>query len=146
MSDFTFTDTGPDTEEIWKCTSCGWISTKKHFRDGPRCSRCDATATKIREQAAQTGMSSHKYRLILEELEEKTSGVGPSTTNSIHEHFEDGDTFIDAAQLAYNNGSVSPLTEVDGVGESTAESIALAIADRRNWENGLLESDFDLAI
>jgi hypothetical protein len=144
MADFTFSKTGPDTDEIWKCVSCGWISTKKHFRDGPSCSYCYSSAEQIGKQESRTGMPAYRYRQLLERLEETTAGVGPSTTDSIQDYFEEGDQFIDAAQSAYENGDLDTLTDVDGVGDSTAESIALAIADRRNWENGLLESDFDL--
>ena len=146
---FTITDSdGNITREIWSCTECVWLSTKRHCQsteDGPACVLCRAPCEKIDTQTETTGMPAYEYQELLTYLEDEVSGVGAGTVSSIQEHFEDGDAFLTAANNAYDNRAYEELSCVDGVGESTAEAIALGIADRKGWEDGLAESKFALS-
>jgi Holliday junction resolvasome RuvABC DNA-binding subunit len=103
---------------------------------------CRSAATKVDELEESDEMSSFQYRQLLNYLSDNVSGVGDSTVTAIEESFEDGDSFLDAAERAYRDRAWSELTQVSGVGESTAEKIALGIADRNGWENGAAESSF----
>lgn len=145
---FTITDSdGNITKEVWTCTECTYLSTKRHFRsgeDGPNCVMCNAPAKKQRTISKQAGMSAFKYRMLLDYLEDEVTGVGSGTVSSIESHFESGDDFIDAAEAAYQDREWDALSCVDGVGKSTAESIALGLAEREGWEDGKAEMKFNL--
>jgi len=141
---FSFSSDEPVTKEVWSCTECIYCSTAAHFREGMRCPLCDSEAQKIGEQEEQTGMPSYKWQSILTYLEEEVDGVGAGTVSSIKEHF-DGEDFITATKKVYDKRALDELTCVDGVGDSTAERIALGMAEKRQWEDGLLESKFALS-
>lgn len=142
---FTFTDDKPDEQEIWRCTECGWLSTKRHFRDGPSCSLCHSRAEKIGTQTNSNEMPTFKYQQMLTYLKEEVSGVGAGTAASIEDTFDNGDDFLDVVKDAYDEQAYGPLTEVSGIGDSTARRIALGMADERGWEGGLAESKFSIA-
>jgi|APHM01.1.fsa_nt_gi hypothetical protein len=135
-------------QKIYTCTECNYCSTKQHFKSDtnePHCILCEARAEQIDTIEPTTGMSAFKYQELLEYLAEEVGGVGTGTKLSIENHFEDGDDFLNAADAAYQEQEYENLTEVDGVGESTAESIALGIAEKEGWSGGKAEMTFDLA-
>jgi Holliday junction resolvasome RuvABC DNA-binding subunit len=105
---------------------------------------CNSTAKKQRTISKQAGMSDFKYRMVLDYLEDEVTGVGSGTVSSIESHFESGDEFMDAAEVAYQNRDWDALTAVKGVGEGTAEKIALGLAEREGWEDGKAEMKFEL--
>jgi hypothetical protein len=142
---FTFVDDEPDEEEIWRCTECGWLSTKRHFRDGPRCSLCHSRAEQIGVQENSNEMPAFQYQQILTYLDDEVSGVGSATIDNIKDAFENGDDFLDVVRDAYDEQAYEPLTDISGIGESTARKIALGMADERGWEDGLAESKFKVA-
>jgi Holliday junction resolvasome RuvABC DNA-binding subunit len=106
---------------------------------------CNAPAQPIDEIEQSTGMSSFKYRELLDYLEEDVQGVGTGTTLSLDNYFENGDDFLDAAEAAYQERAYDCLTAVDGVGEATAESIALGLAEKEGWSGGKAEMKFTLS-
>jgi len=138
---FTITDSdGNVTEEVWSCTECIWLSTKRHCKstdDGPACVLCGSPCKKSKTITKSTGMSDFKYRELLSRLEEDADGVGAGTVSNIEEHFE-GDEFLDAAEDAYQNVNLSALQDVSGVGEASAKQIAITVADEEGWEDGAL--------
>lgn len=145
MSDnvsFTFTnDEGNVVQEVWTCTECTYISLKKHFRSSesnPACPMCRSPATKERMVEQSAGMSDFKYRQLRQQLNEAADGVGSATIANIEQHFEDGDDFLDATERAYRKMEYDGLMAVDGVGQSSAKSIALTIAAHEGWENGAI--------
>lgn len=133
---FTFLDNKSGEEEIWRCTECSWLSTKRHFHDGPRCHFCNSEAEQIGTQTNSNEMPAYQYQQILTYLEDEVSGVGAGTVSSIKDSFENGNDFIDACKNVYKNRVYAELTDVSGIGKSTAKSIALGMAEKRNWENG----------
>lgn len=138
---FELTDgDGNTVKQIYSCTECTYVSTKRHFRttdDGVECILCSSPAEKSSSIQTNTGMSSFEYRRMLGWLQENRAGIGPSTIESIEEEFPDGDDFLDAAEDAYRNMNLDALTEVDGIGEGYARGkIALGIAEYRGWEDG----------
>jgi len=139
---FTITDSdGNVTEEVWSCTECIWLSTKRHCKstdDGPACVLCGSPCKKSKTITKSTGMSDFKYRELLSHLEEDADGVGAATVENIQEYFEEGDDFLDAAEAAHQEMELGELQSVDGVGEASAKSIALTIADEEGWENGAI--------
>lgn len=137
---FEFSDGESTVRQIYSCTECIYVSTARHFDDGD-CPLCGSPARKSGMQRSQSGVSAMKYRMLLDHIEEHASGVGAATVSNIEEAF-DGDEFLDVAEDAYQNADYDALTDVSGVGESTAESIALAVADEEGWEGGLAESRF----
>lgn len=145
---FTFNDgDGNIVKEVWSCTECIYCSTKNHFgsnEDGPVCPLCRAPAEKNRTIQKSTGMSDFKYRQIQDYLVEDVSGVGTGTVESLVEHFEDGDDFLNAARAAYDDRAWDRLACVSGVGESTAKNIALGMAESEGWSGGKAEQRFDL--
>jgi len=136
------------TEDIYSCTSCSYCSTKRHFvssEEQLRCILCKSPVEQIDTIEPSTGMSAFKYRQLLDYLEEEVSGVGTGTKLSLDNHFDDGDDFLDAAEAAYQERAYERLTAVDGVGESTAESIALGLAEKEGWSGGKAEMKFALS-
>jgi ERCC4-type nuclease len=87
-------------------------------------------------------MSALQYRQILEYLSENTSGVGDATIENIREHFESGDSFLSTVKTAYDDANYETITDVSGIGEATAENIALGIAEQQDWEDGMAENTF----
>jgi NAD-dependent DNA ligase len=83
-------------------------------------------------------MSDFKYRGLLTSLEEEADGVGSATIANIEQHFEEGDDFLDAAEAAYQEMEYDDLLAIDGVGEASAKSIALTMADKEGWEDGAI--------
>ena len=142
---FTFLNNEPDEEEIWRCTECGWLCTKRHFRDGPRCSFCNSEAEQIGVQENSNEMPAFQYQQILTYLDDEVSGVGSATIDNIKDKFENGDDFLNVVRDAYDEQAYGPLTDISGIGESTARKIALGMADERGWEDGLAESKFTIA-
>ena len=138
MSSFSFSSDEPIIREVWSCTECIYCSTKKHFSDGPSCPLCFSDATKIEEQEQTLGMSEFEYRKILTIIEEEASGVGAATVTNIENHFENGDDFVDAAEVAYKQLALDDLQSVKGVGKSSAKEIALTVADDQGWEDGAI--------
>jgi hypothetical protein len=124
------------TQDVLMCEECHWCQTKKHFADGPSCTMCGGSGEKIDEVQPTVGMTDFKYRELLAALEEDADGVGAGTVENIEQHFEEGDDFLDAAEAAYMEVELSGLTDVDGVGNSSAKQIALTIADREDWDEG----------
>jgi len=139
---FTFLDDGE--EEIWQCTECSWTCTKRHFRQGSRCSLCHGKAEKIGVQESSNEMPAFQYQQILSHLDENVAGVGSVTIDNIKDAFENGDDFLDVVRDAYETQAYEPLTDISGIGESTARKIALGMADERGWEDGLAESKFKI--
>jgi ERCC4-type nuclease len=140
---FTLTDgNGTKIEQKYSCTDCSYISTKKHFLDGPSCPLCYSAAEKIGQHKKREGMSALQYRQILEYLSENTSGVGDATIENIREHFESGDSFLSTVKTAYDDANYETITDVSGIGEATAENIALGIAEQQDWEDGMAENTF----
>ena len=139
---FTISDSdGNISQEVWSCTECIWLSTKKHTRktsEGPACVLCFALCEKVRTITKSTGMSDFKYRQLLERIGEDADGVGAATVTNIESHFEEGDDLLDAAEKAYQEMDMSALEAVDGVGRASATQIAITIADEEGWENGSL--------
>jgi len=136
------------TTTVWSCTECCYCSTKRHFAksdDTVLCILCNAPAQPIEEIEQSTGMSSFKYRQLLDYLEEEVQGVGTGTKLSLDNHFENGDDFLDAAEAAYRERAYERLTAVDGVGEATAERIALGLAEKEGWSGGKAEMKFTLS-
>lgn len=142
---FTFLDNEPDEQEIWRCLDCGWLCTKRHFRDGPTCSLCNGDAEQIGTQTNSNEMATFKYQQLLTYLSEDVDGVGATTIDNIKDAFESGDEFLDACRAAYDEQAYDELTHIGGIGESTARTIALGIADEEEWEDGLAESKFSIA-
>jgi len=136
------------TTTVWSCTECGYCSTKRHFAesdDTVLCILCNSSAQPIDEIEQSTGMSSFKYRQLLDYLEDEVRGVGTGTKLSLDNHFENGDDFLDAAEAAYQERAYERLTVVDGVGEATAERIVLGLAEKEGWSGGKAEMTFDLS-
>lgn len=125
-------------EEIYSCTECMYVSTKKHFPESMECPLCFNNSEKINEIEETVGMADFKYRKLLDKLEEDAAGVGSSTVESIENHFDDGDDFLDAAEQAYKELELSALTEVSGVGESSGKEIGLTMAEEEGWEEGAI--------
>jgi hypothetical protein len=84
------------------------------------------------------------YRGLLDYIRENADGVGNATIENIEDFFDDGDAFIDAVEQAYRNRNWEELTCVKGIGRASAEKIALAIAEKRKWEDGAAEMAFDI--
>lgn len=126
------------TETIYSCEDCGWCQTEKHFGEGQTCLMCGGDGQKIREIQPSVGMSDFKYRELLAALNENADGVGDTTVENIEQHFEEGDDFLDAAEAAHQERELGELQSVDGVGEASAKSIALTIADSEGWEDGAI--------
>ncbi len=126
------------TEEVWSCTECSWCCTKKHFTDDSTCVFCGGDGEKISEIQPSVGMSDFKYRQLLTQLNEAADGVGDTTVENIEQHFEEGDDFLDAAEIAYQEMEYDDLLAVNGVGEASAKSIALTIADHEDWDDGAI--------
>ena len=127
--------------KVYSCTECGWCQTEKHFvssSDDLQCGLCGGPAEKIEEIQPSTGMSSFKYRELLERLKEDAAGVGGATVANIEQHFEEGEDFRDAAEAGYQEMKFDDLKAVDGVGHASAKEIALTIADEEGWENGAI--------
>lgn len=125
-------------KEVYACKNCGWCQIEKHFGDDTTCLMCGGDGHKVQEIQPSTGMSSFKYRQLLERLEEDAAGVGAATVENIEQHFEEGDDFLDAAEVAHQEMEYDDLLAVDGVGEASAKEIALTIADEEEWENGAI--------
>jgi hypothetical protein len=128
-------------QTVYSCDSCGWCQIEKHFAsggDGLRCTMCNSPATAIDEITERAGMSDFRYRQLLDELEENASGVGSATVESIEQHFEDGDDFLDAVEAAYQEIELAELEAVDGVGTQSAKEIATTVAAHEDWDNGAL--------
>lgn len=145
MSTFSFTSDEPEINKILSCKQCIYLSTKKHLPENESCPLCNSDTEIIGEQKERTGMPPYKYNSLLSYLEEEVSGVGLSTVDSIREHFEDGDDFLDATRDVYDNQEVERLSCVSGVGSSTSENIAKGIARKEGWSGGLIESTFALS-
>ena len=146
---FTLTDNdGNITKEIWSCTECMWLSTKSHCpsEDGQIvCGLCRSPCEQTNTVTESTTMPEFKYRDLLSVVKESASGVGGSTIGAIDEHFENGDEFVDSVKECYQSGNYGSLTQISGVGEATAENIALALAEEEDWEGGVAESSFALS-
>lgn len=99
---------------------------------------CGGPAQKVREIQPSVGMSDFKYRKLLAALEESADGVGAATVENIEQHFDEGDDFLDAAEVAHQERELGELKSVDGVGEASAKSIALTIADHEGWDDGAI--------
>ena len=132
------------TVSIWSCNNCLFNSTKEQFGDGPTCPFCFGGASKLEEIEPQFGMSPFMYRGLLDYIRENADGVGSATIENIEDFFDDGDAFIDAVEQAYRNRNWEELTCVQGIGRASAEKIALAIAEKRHWEDGAAEMAFDI--
>jgi hypothetical protein len=126
------------TQTVYSCENCGWCQTEKHFGEGQACLLCGGDGNKISEIQPSVGMSDFKYRELLTRLEEDSDGVGSTTVENIEEHFDEGDDFLDAAEAAYQEMEYDGLTAVKGVGDASAKSIALTMAEREGWENGAI--------
>lgn len=87
-------------------------------------------------------MSDLQYRQILDYLSENVSGVGDATTENIHDHFESGNLFLSTVKEAYEDANYDTITDVSGIGETTAENITLGIAEQQDWEDGMAENTF----
>jgi ERCC4-type nuclease len=85
-------------------------------------------------------MSALKYQQLLARLEDDATGVGAGTVANIRDHFESGDDFLDAAEVAYQEMEFDALEAVDGIGQSSAKEIGLTIADEEGWSDGALFS------
>jgi hypothetical protein len=135
---------GTAKKEVWSCTNCIYVSTKKHFRETDsdvRCTLCNAPARNAKTIEQEMGMSSFEYQTLLEQVGE-TKGVGSATIDRIEDAYDEGDDFVSVCKLAYEKGNYDKLSELKGVGESTARDICLRVADERGWENGAAESGF----
>lgn len=125
-------------QEIFTCSDCTYCSTERHFIDGEHCPLCRSDAEKIGEQEPNLGISDFKYRQLLDRVEDDADGVGSATVENIEQHFDEGDDFLDAAEVAYREMEFDELTDVSGIGEQSAKSIALTIAEAEGWEDGAL--------
>lgn len=142
---FTFVNDGKEVLNIMQCWACGHIQVERHFGEDGTCPMCQQDgAEKIDSQSSESGISEFQYRTLITTLEEETSGVGAGVAANIRDVF-DGDEFIEACRAAYNEQEYGALTEISGVGETTARKICLSVADSRGWENGKAESKFALA-
>jgi hypothetical protein len=142
---FTFIDDEPDETEVWQCTECGWLSAKRHFRENSRCTLCRGTAEHIETITDSDEMPAFQYQQLLSHLSDNVSGVGDATIANIRDEWDDGDDFLSVCEDAYQEQAYEPLTVVSGIGESTAESIALGIAEKKGWEGGKAEVSFSIA-
>lgn len=138
---------GERVRKIYSCQECIYASTENHFRDteeGLQCSLCKGDAEQIDTLTEHSGMPPHQWRNILDYLEREVEGVGTTTVLSLREHFE-GEDFIEASIKSYDNRDFTEITAVDGIGDNTAEQIALGMAELKGWEDGLAESQFALS-
>lgn len=125
---FSFTQ-----EAVYQCRECGYCSTKRHFLDNKECVLCSGTAQQIETINQETGVPSFKWRQTLDSLEGEARGVGQATVDRIDDTF-DKDEFFDVCEDAYTEREYDELTEVDGIGQSTAETITEHLAEREDWD------------
>jgi len=138
---FNFTET---SQSLHSCDECLFISTEKHFGDTSVCPLCGSTVSEIGEHKSDNSMPVYRYHELKDYLAEDVSGVGTATVANIDEHFGDGDAFLATVENAYETGSFEELTCIDGVGDATAENIALGLAEKEGWTGGLAEAKFSL--
>jgi len=133
------------SEEIHSCDDCLYISTAKHFADTSVCPLCRGETSLLGTHESDDSMPAYRYHELKAHLEESVNGVGAATVSNIDAHFADGDSFLATVENAYDTGSYEELTCIDGVGDATAENIALGLAAKEGWTGGLAESKFSLS-
>lgn len=132
-------------EEIYSCEECLYISTEKHFDETNECPLCHGETSLLGTHESNDSMPAYRYQDLKSHLEESVNGVGSTTVSNIDAHFADGDSFLATVENAYDTGSYEELTCIDGIGDATAENIALGIASKEGWTGGLAESKFSLS-
>lgn len=141
---FTFkTNKNEIVRDVYSCTECLFISTENHMKeiDGElHCTMCRSPVEHSETITETTGMRDLEYSRLLEWLRETQSGLGEATTDKIRSKYENGETFKQVCKKAYDELEFSKLTEIDGVGESTAhKKIVLGMAEKFGWTGGKAE-------
>lgn len=143
MGGFQISDSdGNVIREIWSCTECTYVSTKRHFHndDDIRCPLCHSIAQQSSTLTQSKSMSDFQYRRILNWLQEEKSGIGDAIISNIRDEFPEGDDFVDTCKHAYEEAEYDELTAIGGVGESTArKKLANGLAEYKDWSGGKAE-------
>jgi len=128
--------------EIWSCTNCNFLSTKKHFPKDDQeinCPLCKAECKYLEDKETTVGMSNFEYNRILDYLEENAAGIGQATVVNIEQMYDSGDKFLSICETAYDDAKFDKLTEISGIGKTSAKNLCLAVAEREGWSGGECE-------